>query len=130
MSNTAKVLEFIAQWEAMNVDGIMSFFSDTPFYHNMPMDPLTSKESIRAFIESFMEPVSAVRWEMHFIAEDDNGVVLTERTDSFRFGDKGISVPVMGTFEIVDGKLAKWRDYFDLRDFEAQMAALQAQGSV
>ena len=125
MSNIEKVREFIAKWEAQDVDGIMASFSDNPFYHNIPMEPLTSKESIRNFIEPFLKPVTKVTFETLFIAEDDNGVVLTERIDSFVFGDKKISLPVMGTFELVDGKIVRWRDYFDLRDFETQMAALQ-----
>jgi len=125
LSNIEKVREFIAKWEAQDVDGIMASFSDNPFYHNIPMEPLTSKESIRGFIEPFLKPVTKVTFEVLFIAEDDNGIVLTERIDSFAFGDKRISLPVMGTFEFVDGKLARWRDYFDLRDFETQMAAVQ-----
>lgn len=126
MSNTATVREFIAKWEAMDVEGILEMFSDDPFYHNIPMEPLTSKDAIRGFIEPFLTPVTKVEWSVYFIAEDANGVVMTERTDAFEFGDKRIALPVMGTFELVDGKIAKWRDYFDLREFENQMAALQA----
>jgi len=126
MSNIKTVRDFIAKWEARDVDGIMDSFSDNPFYHNMPMEPLTSKKAIRDFIEPFLKPVTAVEWTVYFIAEDANGVVLTERTDAFSFGDKRIALPVMGTFEIENGKISKWRDYFDLREFENQMAALQA----
>ncbi len=126
MSNLAKVQDFIAKWEARDVDGIIAAFADEPFYHNMPMEPLTSKAAIRAFIAPFLEPASRVEWTVHFIAEDANGVVLTERTDAFEFGQQRIALPVMGTFEFVDGKLSKWRDYFDLREFEQQMAALQS----
>jgi limonene-1,2-epoxide hydrolase len=125
LSNIEKVREFFAKWEAQDVDGIMASFNGKPFYHNIPMEPLTSKESIRNFIEPFLKPVTKVTFETLFIAEDDNGVVLTERIDSFVFGDKNISLPVMGTFEFVDGKIVRWRDYFDLRDFETQMAAVQ-----
>ena len=126
MSNTQKVRDFIAKWEAQDVEGILDTFSDNPFYHNIPMDPLTSKDAIRQFLEPFLTPVTEVKWTLHFIAEAANGVVMTERVDAFFFGDKKIALPVMGTFEFVDGKLAKWRDYFDLREFENQMAALQA----
>ena len=125
MSNIDTVRAFIAKWEARDVDGIIDAFVDEPFYHNMPMDPMTSKEAIRAFIEPFMEPCTGVEWAVSFIAEDANGVVLTERVDAFMFGDKRIALPVMGTFELDNGKIARWRDYFDLRDFENQMAALQ-----
>ena len=79
----------------------------------------------RTFIEPFMAPVTKVAWTVHFIAEDANGVVLTERVDAFYYGDKRIALPVMGTFEFQGDKLVKWRDYFDLREFENQAAALQ-----
>ena len=127
MSNIKIVQDFIAKWEAQDVDGIVSSFTDDPFYHNMPMEPLTSKEAIRAFIEPFMEPVTKVTWTVHSIAEDSSGAVLTERVDAFEYGEKRVALPVMGTFEIANGKIAKWRDYFDLRDFENQMASLQEE---
>lgn len=126
MSNLDMVRDFIAKWEARDVDGIVETFTDDPFYHNIPLEPLTSKTAIRGFIAPFLEPASRVEWTVHFIAEDANGVVLTERTDAFEFGTQRIALPVMGTFEFVDGKLSKWRDYFDLREFENQMAALQS----
>jgi limonene-1,2-epoxide hydrolase len=125
VSNTNKVMEFIAKWEAQDVEGIISSFSDNPFYHNIPMAPLTTKESIRGFVEPFLGAVTKVEWKVLFIAEDENGAVLTERVDNFEFGDKLVSVPIMGTFEFEGDKLVRWRDYFDLAEFERQMAALQ-----
>ena len=126
MSNIERVRQFIGMWEAKDIEGILAAFSDTPFYHNIPLDPLTSKESIRRFIEPFLQPVTAVKWDVLFIAEDAAGAVLTERVDTFLFGEKKIALPVMGTFEFVDGKIKNWRDYFDLREFERQMAALRS----
>ena len=64
----------------------------------------------------------AVNWEIISIAENGNKV-LTERLDEFDLpGGKHVSVPVMGTFEIRDGRIAAWRDYFDLATFTKQMA--------
>jgi len=41
--------------------------------------------------------------------------VMNERTDVMRRKDGGeIPLPVTGVFEVVDGKTAAWRDYFDL----------------
>ena len=40
-------------------------------------------------------------------------VVLTERIDHIGTGDTRFPVPVMGAFEVRDGKIARWRDYFD-----------------
>jgi limonene-1,2-epoxide hydrolase len=48
--------------------------------------------------------------------------VLTERVDNFDLaGGKKLSLPVMGTFEIENGKIQAWRDYFDLATFTSQM---------
>ena len=50
-----------------------------------------------------------------------NGAVLTERVDNFVMGDgKPLSLPVMGTFEVEQGKIVAWRDYFDLATFTQQ----------
>jgi limonene-1,2-epoxide hydrolase len=35
-----------------------------------------------------------------------------------------IAIRVMGAFEIENGKIAKWRDYFDLAEFQGQVAAI------
>lgn len=125
MTNKEHTLEFIAKFEALDVKGIIGTFRDDAFYHNIPMEPLEGIDAIRGFIEPFMEPITGIQWELLFIAEDDKGVVLTERVDTFIFGEKRVVMPVMGTFEFESGKLVKWRDYFDLPTFEIQMAALQ-----
>ena len=65
MSNIEIVRAFIAKWEAKDVDGIVDAFADSPFYHNVPMDPLTSKDSIRAFIEPFITPATKVQWKLN-----------------------------------------------------------------
>jgi limonene-1,2-epoxide hydrolase len=39
---------------------------------------------------------------------------MNERTDILRRKDGvAVELPVMGVFEIVDGRIAAWRDYFD-----------------
>jgi limonene-1,2-epoxide hydrolase len=48
-------------------------------------------------------------------------VVLTERVDVFTTAEKSIELPVMGAFEVRDGKIAAWRDYFDLNQFMSQL---------
>jgi limonene-1,2-epoxide hydrolase len=64
----------------------------------------------------------ALPWEVrHIVAEGD--IVMTERVDNFMVGERRISVPCMGIFELRDGKIAAWRDYWDLKQFERQLAA-------
>jgi len=64
--------------------------------------------------------MTALPWEIrHILADGD--VVMTERVDHFLVGNERISVPCMGTFELRNGKIAAWRDYWDLKQLEAQM---------
>ncbi len=48
---------------------------------------------------------------VHLAAAGD--VVLTERVDVIGTAGAAMPVPVMGTFEVSDGKISHWRDYFD-----------------
>jgi limonene-1,2-epoxide hydrolase len=38
-------------------------------------------------------------------------------------GGTRVSVPCMGVFELRDGRIAAWRDYWDLGQFERQLPA-------
>jgi limonene-1,2-epoxide hydrolase len=47
---------------------------------------------------------------------------MNERVDRFTMADgKDVAIRVAGVFEIRDGKVAVWRDYFDLAEFTNQM---------
>lgn len=40
-------------------------------------------------------------------------VVLTERIDRVVVDGREIALPIMGTLEVRDGRVAAWREYFD-----------------
>jgi limonene-1,2-epoxide hydrolase len=120
MTNTEVVVGFIEAWNRMDWSAIEATLTEDVVYHNIPMQPFEGKAAAMAFIGG-MQPES-VSWEMISIAENGDKV-LTERLDNFVLsGGKTLSVPVMGTFELVDGKISAWRDYFDLATFTQQMA--------
>lgn len=120
MTPTETVTEFCAAWEAVDLDRLMSFFADDAVYHNMPVDPLVGHEAIRGMIAMFTAGVERIEFRIVNIAANGS-LVLTERLDVFhRSGGTTITLPVMGTFEIADGKITAWRDYFDLNQYMAQ----------
>jgi limonene-1,2-epoxide hydrolase len=122
MTNIERVRAFIAAWEARDVETIVSAMTADALYHNIPMAPLRGHDAIRTFVAPFLAQTTDVRWDVLHIAENAAGAVLTERVDHFFFGPKTISIPVMGTFEFEGDKISAWRDYFDLADFQKQMA--------
>jgi len=46
---------------------------------------------------------------------------MTERVDVFKLPSKSFELPVMGVFEISNGKIKAWRDYFDINQFMSQL---------
>jgi limonene-1,2-epoxide hydrolase len=65
--------------------------------------------------------------KIHHIATDGSSV-LTERTDALIFGPLRLQFWVCGTFEVHDGRITVWRDYFDVLEFfvKAPLRALVA----
>jgi len=121
MSNVDIVRDFIDTWSTRDIDRVMAFFDEDAVYHNMPLDPVSGRDAIRAVIEGFAGPASAIEWVLVAIAQDETGRVLTERLDRFEIGGRWVELPVMGSFALRDGRIAQWRDYFDLAQFTSQM---------
>ena len=112
------IRRFCAAWATGDIAQIVAFFADDAVYHNMPIQPIQGKDAIKGVIEQFIAPFERAEFEVTHIAAAGD-VVLTERIDRF-FGAKPVELPVMGTFEVRDGKIAAWRDYFDLATWTRQ----------
>jgi limonene-1,2-epoxide hydrolase len=122
MNNSEIISAFCETWSSLDIDAIMDFFAEDAVYHNIPMDPPNEgKAMIRGVIEMFMSDPKAVEFKVHHQAENAQGVVMNERTDSFHIGDTTIVMRVMGVFELADGKITAWRDYFDMNQYLSQL---------
>jgi limonene-1,2-epoxide hydrolase len=119
--NQQVVRDFIGAFNANDLERVMGFFRDDAVYHNIPVAPVTGTAAIRAVIQGFLGMASKVDWVVHQLAETSEGVVLTERTDRFLIREKWLELPVMGSFELKDGRIAAWRDYFDMKQFQSQL---------
>lgn len=114
------VRRFCAAWGTEDLDTITGFFTHDAVYHNIPVAPVAGTDQIRTTIEGFSSGVESIEFRLDAIAANGN-TVLTERLDIFTFANGRIELPVMGTFELRDGKIAAWRDYFDMAMFLDQM---------
>jgi limonene-1,2-epoxide hydrolase len=114
------VRRFCSEWSTMSVDDFVGYFTDDAVYHNVPMEPCAGRDAIRKFAEEFMSSMTGMEVEIHHILAD-GPIVVTERTDVVHFPHATVRVPIMGIFEIEDGRIAGWREYFDIKPFEAVM---------
>jgi len=119
--NEARVRDFLAAFDANDLERILGFFAEDAVYHNVPVAPVKGPGAIRAVLQGFLGMASQVQWVVHHLAETPDGVVLTERTDRFLVRDRWIELPVMGSFTLREGQIALWRDYFDMKQFQDQL---------
>lgn len=116
------VTEFCKLWASPDPEQLAGYFTEDAIYHNMPMDPVTGREAIKEFIAGFTAVLDGIDFQVHRQVSSDN-LVMNERTDVMRRKDGGeIPLPVMGSFEVVDGKIAAWRDYFDMATVTSGLA--------
>ncbi len=120
-SNEAIVRDFIAAWPRLDADEIVAFFTADGTYHNMMNKPVSGRDNLRAFIGGFIKRWSATDWEILNIVSRDN-IVIAERVDRTKIGDRGVDLPCCGVFEMENGKIKVWRDYFDLATFTKAFA--------
>ena len=119
--NQAIVRDFIGAFNRNDIEAVMAFFTPDCVYHNMPVPAVQGLDAIRGVLKGFMGMASEIEFLTHNIAETPTGIVLTERTDRFHMGDKWVELPVMGSFDLRDGKICGWRDYFDMKQFQSQL---------
>jgi len=122
--NTDVIDRFVKAWSHKDIDELMSFFTDDAVYTNIPIDPPSEGlEAIRKTIEGFAGMAEAIEFVVHASAENpETNTVMNERTDRFKIGERWVEARVMGVFELRDGKISSWRDYFDFAEFQSQMA--------
>ena len=119
-ANIDTVRRFCEAFSRRDPDEILDFFTEDAVYHNMPMPPVQGKAGIKTVLDMFLKPSESVDFIILRIAEGEDGAVLTERLDRFLLGGKNIELPVMGAFELTGGKIAAWRDYFDMATWTRQ----------
>ncbi len=114
------VNDFCKTWSRRNLEEIMAYFADDAVYHNMPVEPAKGKDAIRNTINTFLPGSTYVEFKILHTASSGD-IVFNERVDMFEMNGKRIELPVAGVFQIKNGKIALWRDYFDMPSFTKQM---------
>lgn len=120
-SNVAIITEFVAAWSRLDPDELASYFAEDGCYHNIPVGPVVGRDNVRAMIAAFTATWTETQWDLLNIVGSGD-VVITERLDRTRAGAKAVDLPCAGVFEMENGKIKVWRDYFDMATFTAAMS--------
>jgi limonene-1,2-epoxide hydrolase len=115
------VESFFAAACAMDLERGFEHFTDDIEYQNVPFPPDRGRRRVERTLRTFLKVASHFEVKIHHIAERD-GVVLTERTDILRGPLLDTEFWCDGTFVIREGRIAVWRDRFDLLQVGGQVA--------
>jgi len=107
------VMAFLKAMEPLDYDTAVTFIADDCDYQNMPMGAVTGPAGVRAVLEPFFKPTIENEFRvLRSAAEGER--VFVERLDRHRLDSGWVELPVTGVFEVKNGKITLWHDYFDL----------------
>ena len=114
------VKTFLGALEPLDYDMALTFVAANCEYTNPPpFGTVHGPAGMRALLEPFFAPT--LENEFGVLREAVNGaIVVLERRDRHRLADKWVELPVTGVFEVHDGLIAYWRDYFDVATIMSQ----------
>ncbi len=107
------VQAFLTAFEAMDWDAALALLADDVEYTNIPMGSVDGHGGVREVLEPFFAPIHENEFQLLRQAAAGS-TVFVERLDRHRLDHGWRELPVVGVFEVVDGRIAVWRDYFDL----------------
>ena len=116
------VSAFIRAYVRRDAAAAVELVTDDFVFEHVPMPESTvvrGKEQLRERVGGALAAAERVEWEI--LNQVDGGdVVMNERLDVFHFpagtfARTRTSTRVVGVFELRDGKIAAWRDYYDLK---------------
>ena len=92
------------------------YFTPGTVWENVGLARTTGVEEALALAASFEETAGITHFDVDMLAiVEDGNRVLTERVDRLLTakGEPVATLRLMGIFEVADGKIVAWRDYFD-----------------
>jgi limonene-1,2-epoxide hydrolase len=118
------VTRYLAACERADVEEILAFFAEDAVWHPMPLEPRVGEAALREAISVWMSAVTFLGADIHHQVSDGR-IVMNERTDRYLVGGQEHATRIGSVFEVADGRITAWREYFDYwdaKDIEAQRA--------
>ncbi|WP_029111103.1 limonene-1,2-epoxide hydrolase [Mycobacterium sp. URHD0025] len=113
-SQTSTVETFLNALQEQDFDTAENALAQNLVYQNVGFPTIYGRNRAMKLFRS-MPGRMGFEVKIHRIAAD-GAAVLTERTDALVFGPLRLQFWVCGVFEVHEGRITLWRDYFDMLD--------------
>ena len=123
IANTGTVEGFLNALQDGDYEAADAALDDNLVYENVGLPSIHGRARTMKLFRQ-MDGRAALEVKIHRIAAD-GAAVLTERTDALIIGPLRLQFWVCGVFEVHNGRITLWRDYFDFFDmFKATVRGL------
>lgn len=109
-------LDLCATGKSGIAEALNNYFTPGTVWENVGLATTTGVDEALGFLASAEESAGITHFDVDMLCiVADGDRVLTERVDRLlnAAGEPVLTLRVMGIFEVADGKIAEWRDYFD-----------------
>jgi limonene-1,2-epoxide hydrolase len=99
-----------------DLDAMYALMTDDVVYHQIPHGPVYGLAALRQKAADNVDEhgkVISIDWEVTSTAVTGNTVFVERLTRIAWGGGRRSTRPMVAVFEVRDGKIAAWRDYFD-----------------
>jgi limonene-1,2-epoxide hydrolase len=113
--NALVVETFLNSLQDQDFAAVDTLLADDVVYQNVGLPTIRGRDRVVKMMRG-MEDHMGFEVKFHRNVAD-GATVLNERTDAIVFGPLRVQFWVCGVFEVHDGRITLWRDYFDFYDF-------------
>ncbi len=120
MTPSEVVTSLIHACERRDLDTVCALVTDDIEYDNVPIGKVYGPEGVRSVLSG---GVTAAAEQIEWVVLNqvcDGDVVMNERVDRFLVDGRWVEIPIAAVFQVRDGKVCLWRDYFDLESYRRQ----------
>ena len=116
------VTSLVQACERRDLDAVCALVTDDIEYDNVPIGKVYGPDGVRSVLSGGVTAAASdIEWVVHRQVESGD-TVMNERTDRFLVDGRWVEIPIAAVFVVRDGRVALWRDYFDLESYRRQRA--------
>lgn len=116
MAETSEELmrRFLGYWSTRDAEAMANCFAEDGVYDNVPnRAPMMGRDAIRVWLDACFAHLTRIDVTIANLAVGGDWI-LSERLDDHVVGKRHMPLPVMNATQVVDGRFAMFRDYYDM----------------
>jgi len=110
--NVQAVMKMLDKWHSLDLEGAVNMFTEDGVFHSMMSEPVKGRDTLKVFLGKLFGGMSELTLDVRTEGVSGNTVIL-ERFDTWVFNGKPGEIPVVGVYDVENGLIKEWREYYD-----------------